>query len=340
MDPRRLIGAGTAAWNAWRTANPMEIADLRGIDLRDRDLRGAQLNDALLRGSDLSRTNLSGASLCRTDLRGVQLTRADLRAADLRCAVLGDVVGAGGSSMIDITDADFSDATFGWTFVGDIYLGRITGLGRIRHAGPSYVTTSTLELTSQELRKHGTIRSDLELFLQRAGVLLQTLGTFERVISAAQSYSAFISYAHSDKAFALWLEEALRKRRIRCWLDEKNMRPGERILDSIAGAIASHDRVLLCCSRSSLDSWWVQDEIRKAHDIERERRGQLLIIPLLLDDYLIKGWQNGLASDLRSRLGLDFAGFPDTSQCKPSLERLLLALEKSRTSAHADPADA
>lgn len=43
---------------------------------------------------------------------------------------------------------------------------------------------------------------------------------------------------------------------------------------------------LLCCSETSLNSWWVTDEIRKA--MERERRdGSDIIIPLMVNRYLL-----------------------------------------------------
>jgi uncharacterized protein YjbI with pentapeptide repeats len=72
----------------------------------------------------------------RSDLRGALLTDSDLRKADLRSAVLADVTGGIGNAVIDITDADFTEAVFGWTLIGDIYLNRMIGIGQIRHAGP------------------------------------------------------------------------------------------------------------------------------------------------------------------------------------------------------------
>lgn len=43
--------------------------------------------------------------------------------------------------------------------------------------------------------------------------------------------------------------------------------------------------------------------------MERERRdGRDIIIPLMVDRYLLDVWEDGLAADLRSRLAADFAG--------------------------------
>lgn len=329
MNPHDVVALGAEAWNLWRNENPSVLPDLRGASLCNLQLRGVRLRDTVLAGADLSFADLREADLSRADLRGVLLTGADLRNADLRSAVLGDLVGGLGSSIVDITDADFTGAVFGWTVVGDIYLNRISGIGRIRHIGPSYISTSTLEFTAREIQRTGAMRTDVESFLRDAGVLVDTFTQFREGLRSNAFYSAFISYSHVDKDFAVWLEDKLKRHRIRCWLDEKNMRPGDRILDAVAKAIGSHDRMLLCCSQSSLESWWVQDEVRKAQEIERQAEHELRILPLLLDNYLLVGWKNGLAADLRSRLGLDFSCFADKRGCEVQVNRLVQALSRA-----------
>lgn len=292
-------------------------------------LRGARLHDAILTGADLSFADLQGADFSRADLRGVQLTGADLRNADLRGAVLADVVGGLGNAIVDITDADFTGALFGWTMVGHIYLNRIMGIGQIRHAGPSYIATSTLEFTAHEVAKSGVIRTDVETFLRGAGILLDSFKQFEESLRSHAFYSVFISYSHADKEFAGRLHQKLEGHGIRCWLDEKNMIAGERILDAVGKAITSHERILLCCSQSSLESWWVQDEVRKVMEIERQSKAGLRIIPILLDDYLVESWNDGLAADLRSRLGLNFKNWNSQSDWGAGVRRLLEALKKN-----------
>jgi hypothetical protein len=39
-----------------------------------------------------------------------------------------------------------------------------------------------------------------------------------------------------------------------------------------------------------------------------------ILIPLLLDRFLLDGWNDGLASDLRSRLAADFIDWEDSPQ--------------------------
>jgi len=47
-----------------------------------------------------------------------------------------------------------------------------------------------------------------------------------------QFYSCFISYNHTDKSFARRVHDTLQGRVIRCWLDEKQMIPGDDIYEA------------------------------------------------------------------------------------------------------------
>jgi hypothetical protein len=130
-----------------------------------------------------------------------------------------------------------------------------------------------------------------------------------------QFYSCFISYNHTDKAFARLLHDTLQGQGIRCWLDEKQLLPGHNIYDEVDRGIRFWDKLLLCCSEKSLTSWWVDNEIGKAFDKEqalmknRQKKVHVLI-PLSLDTYLLSGkWKSGKASQVRERLAADFRGW-------------------------------
>jgi hypothetical protein len=53
--------------------------------------------------------------------------------------------------------------------------------------------------------------------------------------------------------------------------DEKRMLPGDDIYAPVNGSIRIRDKVLWCCSKHSLSSWWVDNEIETA--VEKQRMG-------------------------------------------------------------------
>jgi len=79
-------------------------------------------------------------------------------------------------------------------------------------------------------------------------------------------YPSFISYSLKDKVFVQRPHDALPVKGIRCWLDEHQHKLGDdiHICRSVDRGIRIRDKVLLCCSQTPLDSWWVDREIDTA----------------------------------------------------------------------------
>jgi hypothetical protein len=147
----------------------------------------------------------------------------------------------------------------------------------------------------------------------------------EATLNYQRLSGVFISYSHDDKPFAWKLRDRLDAIKVRVWLDEKDLLPGERILDAVSQAIQEHDKLLLCCSKTSLESWWVKDEVRKALAIER-REKRNVVIPLDLDAALFS-WTDGLAEDIRSRSAVDFQDWDkDEDKFNRGVERLSAVL--------------
>ena len=199
------------------------------------------------------------------------------------------------------------------------------GLDEVNHAGPSEVGVQTL------YKSRGKIP---EAFLRGCGVPEEMIRYIPSLTGTALSfYSCFISYSHQDRAFARRLHDALQGRGIRCWLDEKQINPGDDIHDEIDRGIRLYDKVILCASRSALEqSWWVEKEIKKAFAKEErirrdEKRKALALIPLALDRYILDEWEHGLKDDVMSRAVADFTGWEsDNAKFESEFEKVVKAL--------------
>jgi hypothetical protein len=94
------------------------------------------------------------------------------------------------------------------------------------------------------------------------------------------------------------------------------------------------DKFLLCASKNSLTSWWVEDEIKTTFEKERalrKERGKpvLKLIPLNLDGYMFTDqWDLGvLANEIRGRVAADFRGWEnDDAKFNDHVNRVIKAL--------------
>jgi uncharacterized protein YjbI with pentapeptide repeats len=344
--------------------------DLGGADFLDVDFRGAKLSGATL--SDFFRPSSIVGAFAGADLRGARLIAGSFLGSSFAAANLEDAhfeeafcwgVGFNGANLsnahlekamfqsADLTGADlssagltstnfysaiFNETKFSSAFFGNTVLANVdltaAELTDTTHFRPSAIDHQTLERTATSLASKPYKRGEVEAFLRGCGVQQHLIEYFGTMIGRPiEFYSAFISYSHADRSFARALHDALQGRGIRCWLDEHDLRPGDRILDVVNDAIRSCDKLLLCCSESSLESWWVKDEIRKAIERERKERRDL-IVPVLLDDYLLDGWNDGLAAEIRSRLAANVAGWESQHALfEQGVDRIVSALRTRRS---------
>ena len=351
-----VLKTGPTEWNEWRRLHEAEVIDLRNVTLCGLQLRGVNLARCNLHGADPSRANLEGADLrhadlvrarlYRTNLKSVDLHGADLRGAYLANAQLDDAdlrhVNFLGANLQAATlrranlqfalftgcfmdSADILDADCGGTCFSGMDLSKVRHLERVRHSRASELGIQTLATSARHLPMQ---------FVRGCGIEDDVIALFKsrRTNANPGFYSAFISYSHKDREFARRLHDCLQDAGVRCWRDEKDLQPGDDIHDGVTRGMEQQERILLCASRHSLSSWWVETELETAFSMERTlmeetKRRSVLLIPLNLDDYMFsQEWQSGKRQIVRSRVAADFR---DVAKFDEQLSRLLGALKRT-----------
>ena len=141
-----------------------------------------------------------------------------------------------------------------------------------------------------------------------------------------QFYSCFISYSSKDQAFAERLHADLQAKGVRCWFAPHDMPIGAKILDAIDEAIRLRDKVLLVLSEGAIASDWVEGEVTRALDEERERK-KLLLFPIRIDNAALET-KEAWARLLRGQRNIgDFTRWKEHDAYSNGLERLLRDLK-------------
>ncbi len=294
---------------------------LYDANLTNANLTGVNLTGAILTGVNLTEANLTGVNLTGANLTGANLTGADLTKADLSDADLTDA---------NLTDANLFETIFtgtklDHTIFGLTNLSSCKNLKSVNVFGECVIDFPTLTV-SKNLPKE---------FLTKLGIpdlLMECLPDFYS--SALTIYPAFLSHSWADKEFVRKLYETLTKKGVTTWLDEKKLKPGDNIHDSITEGIKHYDKLILVCSNNSLNSWWVEKELEKVYEKEREmqkERGKKfrLVIPIRIDDHIFQ-CKEGILTTVRNSMIGDFTKWQDEVAFEEAVKELVGALNANR----------
>lgn len=350
-NPRHLLvlRKGANAWNKWRLLNDKVRPDLRNLNLSEINLERADLSDAKLektifRGANLNWVNFSRAILIGTDFRDatVQFSRfvrnefknVSFENAELSHSFffrgLWDGIKLTNASLYGTTfrdcemvRVDFSHADLHSTIFSNVDFRGAIGLEQANHAGPSTLGADSL------YRSDGKIP---EKFLRDTGVPEELISYLPSLIGATkpiQWQSCFISYSTKNQAFAERLHSRMRQAGIRVWFAPEDMKGGKYSDHQIDQAIQLHERLLLVLSEDSIQSKWVEREIRKARKVERAEKRRKLFPIRLVDMKTLRAWEcldsdtgEDLAEEVRKYHIPDFSNWKNHDAFEAAFARL------------------
>jgi uncharacterized SAM-dependent methyltransferase len=139
--------------------------------------------------------------------------------------------------------------------------------------------------------------------------------------------TVFLSYSHKDRTAASWVENYLAQHGVNVSLDEE-FRQQHRLIAEVSQSIHKATRFVICCSRSSLSSTWVAEELSQAlyRDRQTGKRGVMLID---LDGFVVSGeFVSPHAAELRERISAQLLDSLSSEEKDRQMHRLVEAIRE------------
>ncbi len=315
----KIIRQGVETWNKWVKENPKVVPDLSRASFIGANLTNANLTDANLTDANLSSANLISANLSCADLGGAFLIGADLIDANLTGTFLSNA----NLSGADLSHADLSNAIIGWTIFANNDLSKVKGLDTLDHIGPSMISIDTLYKSGGKID---------EFFLRGCGVPDEFISYIPSHVGAQQAirfYSCFISHSAKDKRFCERLYADLQAKHIRVWYFPEDAKWGKSVWGEIDESIKIYDKLVVVCSKNSLQSGPVLREIQRALSRE-DRESRHILFPICIDDYIFKTWEHERKADVLSKVVGGFTGWSrSATKYEEAFKKLLSGLQAS-----------
>lgn len=350
-------------WGGWYL-DPSEVQTMRDVVLEDIDLSDADFTETNLGGTHFIRANLARAQFWQARLSHVKFHHVDLSQANFfyancenaefsdsvcnKTTFRGSDLTSANLIRLLMHDADIDDAILNDASLVECALGRSDGYLPLREAR----SFNGAQLDSGTYERSGWSLRDIQWILLSGAKFDAPDSVRERLLAALEDddepqdsaepnngrsdkimlRSTFISYGSPDESFARKLYEALQRHGGTAFFFPEHAVPGEKLHRTMRKGVNEHDRVILVCSKASLDRKGVLNEIEETLARESRDGGAAYLVPIRLDDYVFVGWapkDPGIAQAVRDRVVADFEGADlDQSKFDAQVHRLLEALKK------------
>lgn len=348
-----IIKKGVSYWNNWRKQNKNIKPLLRGVRLSNLDLSnvdfvetnligailaGTQLNRAIFVSSTINQANFSKANLsdanfmCSSassaNFKGADLTRTDFTEVGLVDSDLSDTQFINSSLYganlhnANLSNANLKETFFGRTILGNTNLRSVKNIEHANHVEPSIIDHRTI-----------AISESLPVTFLRGCGLSDDLIEYYRFTKATLSnfYKCFISFTEADDEISEKLYNNLQDKGIRCWRWKEDAKIGQTLLSSIDQAVRDYDKLIVICSKDSLQSPVVLREIERALQKEdmllKQDKVNEVLFPIRLDDFVFDKWQHYRKADVIQKNIGDFRNWKNSKSYESALERLVRDLK-------------
>jgi hypothetical protein len=137
----------------------------------------------------------------------------------------------------------------------------------------------------------------------------------------------FLSHSVKDSVFCEKLYSSLLAEGISCWYFPEDAKPGEKVWDEIDTNIRTCEKMIVVCSKHSLNSPAVIREIERAL-LREDETGTVILLPIRIDNYVLLVWEHSRKADIINKVIGDFTNWQDITKYDKSFKRLTDNLEK------------
>lgn len=142
----------------------------------------------------------------------------------------------------------------------------------------------------------------------------------------------FISYGAPDQKFAEIINRELNLAGINTFFFPEHATPGVKLHRMMHKEINASDKVVMICSKNSLNRNGILNELEEVLSKEAREGGKPILIPIAIDDYVFDEWvpdYEGHATSVKDRVIADFRGAINSkSKLKKGMSILLRSLEE------------